>query len=105
MANATSNFQEKTIELVQRKLMDFDLESDRVEHMRPWRETTEPWIEIKVKSNKFSLWIYPNGAQIQGCRLDLRFEEDDYDNLNSLQAEYLSSLEYLLRKLRIQNNE
>lgn len=55
---------------------------------------------IKIIAGEYTFWIYPDGAEVSGPKLDKRFEIESYNSLHDLQSDYLTFLKSMLRQSR-----
>ena len=50
----------------------------------------------KISADPYIFWIYVDGANVIGPKLDKRFEWQDYKNLDTLQEDFLRFVQRLL---------
>ena len=59
---------------------------------------------VKIVVGDYTFWIYPDGAEVSGPKLDKRFEVESYNSLHDLQSDYLAFIQSLQRQSRFRQD-
>lgn len=92
MTDLLSAFQQRALAEVNRALTDAGREPGSYETLG----NREKYVVISLAG--YRVILYLDGAEILGNGLDLRFENEDFDNLDLLRAKLLAELRPLLPK-------
>jgi hypothetical protein len=94
-----SAFQKKCKEQLLSKLksLEADIHDIRIEESdEKWFAEKEVFIEILV--NNLKIWIYNDGAHIQGMNINIPFESPDYDSEEDLIHAFIEKVIFLLQE-------
>ena len=51
---------------------------------------SEVVVELKLISRDISVWVYEDGAQVRGRKLDIRYEAESFSDITVLAATFLA---------------
>lgn len=96
MQNILNKFQETTLELINtmyEKHHSDTAKFEELEHEIRGIKETYIYKKISVRDEVIGIYIYQDGAQFNGDKVDRRWERYDFDNLDELRTVFIRTLE------------